>query len=92
MDVAMGALPMLWLDIRQLWSQHRLVFTHLHKLFLAEGTKHVIPSPSCGSGRDGELEAGVGREAWKEAVYHQGWFDAAVPLAREPHWSKCQYI
>lgn len=76
----MGALPMLWSDISQLWSKLGLVFTHLCKSFLAEGTMHVIPSPR-GSGMDGEVEAGMGREERKEAVYHRGWFDAAVPLA-----------
>lgn len=55
----MGALPMLWSDISQLWSKLGLVFTHLRKSFLAEGTMHVIPSPR-GSGMDGEVEAGMG--------------------------------
>lgn len=48
---------------------------------------HVIPSPR-GSGMDGEVEAGVGREERKEGVYHRGWFDAAVPLAWAPCWSQ----
>lgn len=63
MDVAVGALPMLWLDIRHLWSQLRLVSTHPHKSFLAEGTKHVIPSPLYGTAMDSELETGMG---WEE--------------------------
>lgn len=59
MDVAMGALPMLWSDIRQPCPQMRLGFINLHKSSRAEDTKHVIPSPSRGS-RQGvrEVEGG----------------------------------
>lgn len=63
MDVAKGALCMLQLNIRQLWAQLRLCFTHPHKSFLAEGTKHVIPCPSSGSGMDRVLEADAGQRS-----------------------------